>query len=214
MGKSKAIEQAPSLVVRTSRKPVRHPGVALAVGAPGEETSPEAEDLILLPIGSDLFHLPGRLPVGIDRNSGRKTVVLEEYEGRKVIAASAFLAPAYTLLYHPAWRGPTPRPSSPFNAYCACRWRKEGFVVPAVRVDPDPRQDHDQYDRAEVETRGRAILTAIPKTRLAKHLIDNCLFTYGCPAARNSPWSAGNAPAHLAQLQCRPASDAFRNSSR
>lgn len=185
MGKSNAIEQAPSLVVANEQGNLFDiPELALAVGGPGEEKVVDSEDWIPLPIGSDLFHLPGRLPVGIDRNSG-EAVVLEEYEGRKVVAASAFLAPAYTLLYHPAWETTDTAPKLPLYAYCAVGWWKEGFVVPAVRVDPDPRQDHDKYDCAEVETRGRAMLDRYPQNRLAKHLIDNCLFTYGCPAARN-----------------------------
>ncbi len=185
MGKSKAIEQTPSLVVADEQGNLFDiPELALAVGAPGEEKIVDSEDWLPLPIGSDRFHLPGRLPVGIDRDSG-EAVVLEEYEGRKVTAASAFLAPAYTLLYHPAWETTKTAPKLPLYAYCAVGWRQEGFVVPAVRIDPDPRQDHDKYDRAEVETRGRAMLDRYPQNRLARHLIENCLFTYGCPAARN-----------------------------
>ena len=63
---------------------------------------PEEEELIPMPSGSLLLELPGRKPVGYDRNRD-KYVVLDNYEGLPVIAAAAFLAPAYTQLYRAAY---------------------------------------------------------------------------------------------------------------
>jgi pyruvate-formate lyase-activating enzyme len=52
-------------------------------------------------------------------------------------------------------------------------------------VDPDVRQDHDQYDSSQIDRRGREMKLRYPKNRLASHLMNNCLLTYNCPAARN-----------------------------
>ena len=160
------------------------PELAMAGQSKGELFLPDPQDLIPLPVGSDLFHLPGRLPIGIERSSGDE-VILEEYNGRPVLAACTFLAPAHTLLLHPAYEKKPEAPKLPLYAYCAVGWENGRFVAAAVRVDPDPRQDHDRYDPKTVEHQGKALLQKYPENRLVQHLMKNCLFIYGCPAARN-----------------------------
>jgi pyruvate-formate lyase-activating enzyme len=51
-------------------------------------------------------------------------------------------------------------------------------------VDPDPRQDIERFDPAEVARRTRRRLAREPGNRLLRHL-GRCSLEYGCPAARN-----------------------------
>lgn len=156
--------------------------------APGRSgscfTLPAEEEWIALPPGSDLFHLPGRIPLGIDRQSG-ELVLIPQYQGISLMAVSAFLAPAYTLYHHPAYQTQLDAPRLPLYAFSAIGWHKDQFVAPAVRVDADTRQDHDQYTPKQVEKSAARMLKRYPDNRLARHLIENCLLTYRCPAARN-----------------------------
>ena len=182
---SPSLQSAPNLVVADEQGTLFDvPELAMAGSAGGLLAVPSGEELIALPLGSDLFHLPSRRPLGIDRKSG-EPVLLEQYGGKTVLGASAVLAPAHTLLLHPAYQTQPGAPKLPLYAYCAVGWAENGFVVPAVRVDPDVRQDHDRYTAEEVERCGREMIERYPHNRLAQHLMHNCLFTYGCPAARN-----------------------------
>ncbi len=160
------------------------PQLALCGRPAGTVVAPASEELIALPNGSDLFHLPGRRPIGMNRSTGQP-VVLEQYEGRPVLAAAAFLAPAHTLFYHPAYDLLPGAPTLPLYAYCAVGWLDGGFVVPALRVDADVRQDHDQYDPVDVERKAHETMQRFAQNRLARHLMENCVLRYGCPAARN-----------------------------
>ena len=145
------LKETPSLVVADERGRLFDvPELALGGREGGALVVPAAEAWIPLPPGSDLFHLPGRRPVGMDRESAQP-VTLEQYGERTVLAAAAFLAPAHTLFYHPAYETLTGAPTLPLYAYCAVGWQEGRFVVPAVRIDSDVRQDHDQYDIVGVE---------------------------------------------------------------
>lgn len=149
---------------------------------------PEYGETIPLPGGSDLHVLPGRRPVGIHRKTGRITT-LREYLGEDVFAASAFLPPAYTALYVAAYEWERGAPPLPLFAYAPLGYGKDGFVTAAVRVDKDKRQDCENFDQDEIVRRGEALLKKFRGNRLTTHLIENCAFTYLCPAARN--WVMG-----------------------
>ena len=61
-------DQVPSLVFTNSRGEILdYPGLQMAGSSCGKISPIRQEDLIELPEGSELFVLPGRLPVGIDR---------------------------------------------------------------------------------------------------------------------------------------------------
>ncbi len=94
----KVLKTLPSLVVSDTRGNLFDiPEYGLAVRRGTEIGPPGEREVITLPQGSDLHMLPGRYPVGIDRKTGEGTV-LRTYRGTRVFAASAFVAPAYTLL--------------------------------------------------------------------------------------------------------------------
>lgn len=178
-------EAYPSLLVATPDGELFDlPWMAMAASAGGRTKLPNLENLIPLPLGSDLFHLPGRTPIGFDRETGQPTEV-DEYENKPLMAVSAFIAPAHTLLLNPAYETQPGAPTLPLYAYCAVGLLDDQLVVPAVRIDPDVRQDHDQYERADVQAGAQKILALYPHNRLAQHLVHNCVFRYGCPAARN-----------------------------
>ncbi len=151
-------------------------------GGRGPEACPERL-WVPLPEGSDLFLLPRRTPIGLDRRTG-DALPVPEMDGR-LSAVAAFVSPAHTLLRHPAWRREPDAPRLPLYAYCAVGWKDGGFWVPVVRVDPDIRQELAGFDCEEIERRAQALLERLPHNRLAAHLIHNCVRRYGCPAARN-----------------------------
>lgn len=183
------IPESPSLVVSDEEGNLMDlPEYGLAVRHGSRFVLPEDNEIIPLPDGSDLHMLPGRLPVGIDRRTS-EFVVIASYEGRRLFAASAFVAPAYTALYHAAYRKEQGAVTLPLFAYSPLGFDGKRFVTTAVRVDMDTRQDARNFDQKEIIRRGRALLKRYPKNRLVAHLIHNCAFTYLCPAARN--WVMG-----------------------
>lgn len=152
----------------------------------GNFIRPALEDLIPLPEGSDIFTLPGRLPVGWDGNSGEPVLLAENpyTEGEPVQAVAAFMAPAHTAIFSSSYQTTPGAPTLPLFAYTAVGWHKGRFWVSGFRSDPDKRQDADQYQQADVARRTKKKLRLYKDNRLIQHL-GKCCLTYGCPAARN-----------------------------
>lgn len=137
------------------------------------------EELIELPKGSDFFVLPQRRPLGLSRKTG-KIVCLDD-----VFAVSAFLAPAHTQLLLSAYRKEENAVVLPLFAYTAVGWYGGKFYVPAVRIDPDKRQEPYLFNQKKIIKEGKEILKKFPRNRHIAHIVQNCAFTYFCPAARN-----------------------------
>jgi wyosine [tRNA(Phe)-imidazoG37] synthetase (radical SAM superfamily) len=152
----------------------------------GNFIRPTLEDLIPLPEGSDLFTLPGRLPVGWDPCSGEPVLLSENpYEiGKPVQAVAAFMAPAHTAILSSSYQTQPDAPTLPLFAYTAVGWYQDKFWVTGFRSDNDKRQDADQYRQNEVVKRTKKKLRLFKENRLVQHL-GKCCLTYGCPAARN-----------------------------
>jgi pyruvate-formate lyase-activating enzyme len=166
----------------------------LAMGRSGGTwVRPHPRSFRELPQGALLFHLPGRRPVGFDPRTGRP-VVLETYRGREVVAAATFLPPAHTALFLQPWERVPGTGPLPLYAYCAVGFRDGTFVAPAVRVDPDVRQDVALFDHDEIEAAAARTLERFPGNRLVEHLVGNCALTYCCPAARNFVLGRWEAP--------------------
>ncbi len=159
----------------------------LMAGASGENFSlPETEDLIPLPEGSELFALPGRVPVGIEKDSGEASLLTDHpYEsGKPLQAVAAFLAPAHTAIYTSGYQTLPNAPMLPLFAYTAVGWLDGRFYVTAFRSDPSKRQDPEQFKQETINKKTKKILKQHPGNRLIQHL-GKCCLTYGCPAARN-----------------------------
>ena len=113
------------------------PGLGLVGSAGGGWEPVSRQDCIPLPEGSELFLLPGRLPVGL--GEGGRFEVLRNEPGtaqRSVTAVAAFMAPAHTALFNVAYEMTSSAPNLPLFAYTAVGFYKGEFVVPARRVDP------------------------------------------------------------------------------
>ncbi|MBN1542063.1 radical SAM protein [candidate division KSB1 bacterium] len=146
---------------------------------------PDMDEVIALPPGSNIFHLPDRIALGYDPKKD-EIVEIERYRGRRVYPVAAFVAPAYTQLYRAAFiRQDENTVRLPLYAYTAAGWGAEGFVTTAVRVDDDCRQDFDRFDEGAIEKGAEKVLATYPNNRLVSHLVENCVRCYGCPAARN-----------------------------
>ncbi|MBN1834206.1 MAG: radical SAM protein [Spirochaetales bacterium] len=175
---------APNLVVADpSGRILDLPDLEAVGSSAGRWSRPAPEDWTPLPAGSELFHLPGRSPVGFHRRSRRLETLTDSPYGR-LSAVAAFVAPAHTQLYSAAYRTGTGAPVLPLFAYTAVGWSDEGFVATAIRVDPDPRQDIDRFDSEELRRRAEERMHASPGNRLIQHL-GGCALSSGCPAAKN-----------------------------
>jgi pyruvate-formate lyase-activating enzyme len=176
---------SPRLVVSDGQGQVFDVPELGAVGVSGKSirTIP-GEDWILLPEGSQLMELPGRLPVGQDTATG-EIIVLENEPGENNLAVAAFLAPAYTVCYLATWETLPKAPRLSLYAYAAVGWYDGQFYVPAIRIDPDVRQDPALVDYGLVRKAAEKLSTEYVKNRLAQHLIHNCALSYHCPAAIN-----------------------------
>jgi pyruvate-formate lyase-activating enzyme len=163
-----------------------YPCLEMAGASAGSWCRVDDDCLTPLPPGSELFLLPGRLPVGYD-GAKRQFVTLgsNPHDSRGAVqAVAAFMAPAYTQILTAAYQTEGGAPLLPLFSYTAVGWKEEQFVVAGVRVDPLPRQDADQFDENELQRRATRRLSRQRDNRLVQHL-GTCAFTYGCPAAKN-----------------------------
>lgn len=155
-------------------------------------------DLIELPFGSNLYHLPGRYPIGYDPVKN-EIVTLKSYENEPVFATAAFMAPAYLQYFRSAFQSKEDSPRLPLFSYTTVGWMNDKFYVPAIRTDQDIRQDLNNVDCDEIEKKAIKMSKEYPSNKLIQHLIENCVLTYGCPAARNMVLERWEAPAPSSQ---------------
>ena len=200
------LQNIPSLLFATSKGEIlNYNGLHMAGAAAGRFFKPEIKDLIELPPGSELFTLPGRLPVGIEPESDEPALLDSNpfNPGESIQAVAAFMAPAHTAIYTAAYQNHTPQNSRlPLFAYTAVGWAEGKFWVTGFRSDMDCRQDFDQFDQRRLEQRTKKQLQRHAGNRLVQHL-GKCCLTYGCPAARNYFLGRWEAP-----LPCSPTCNA------
>lgn len=151
-----------------------------ATGRSGWDVYPVPdEDWIELPEGGNLYELPGRRGIGIDVHTGEMRLC------EKGWAVAAFIPPAHTGLFIAAYETAPDAPTLPLFCYTAAGWREGKFVVPAVRIEADIRQECAGYDDTVIRSGVQQLTAAFPHNRLVKHLAENCCNSYHCPAARN-----------------------------
>ncbi len=149
---------------------------------------PEKEDFIPLPAGSALYVLPGRHPVGFDPEKEEPVILYENpfSPGEPAYALAAYLAPAHTQLYlAPYVEGQKDLSPLPLFSYAACGFYGGRFWATAFRSDFDHRQEVWLFDESKIQQKAREFLARYPHNRLVRHLVENCVFRYRCPAARN-----------------------------
>ena len=142
---------------------------------------PRTDEIIPLPEESECFFLPGRQALGLDPETGH----LAAPEGEAQLAVAAFAAPAYTLSAHPAYEAAKDAPLLPLFAYGAVGFANGRFYMCARRVDKEPRQEFRHIPKSSIEQGAREVLAACPSNRLVRHIVNNCVGRYDCPAARN-----------------------------
>lgn len=135
-------------------------------------------DFIELPLGSELFTLPKRQTFGWHI---RKNEIIQYKKGS---AVAAFVAPAYTQLYSPAYTTLNEAPLLPLFAYAPVGWYKGKFYTTAIRIDKDIRQDCNQFHQPTIVKNVEKFRKFFPNNRLYEH-IAHCATVYLCPAARN-----------------------------
>lgn len=157
-----------------------HPSLHMAAIGGGAPRRPRPDEIIELPRGSDLFLLPERAPIGLDPQTG-DTVVFDR-PGTSAVAA--FLAPAWTLFLHPAYRTRPEAPTLPLFAYAAVGFADDRFWATGVRVDHDVRQDPWRFDprrlKRQVATKADTLAGNAVVTQL-----ERCALEYNCRAAQN-----------------------------
>ena len=155
-----------------------HPDLLLLCRRGDEWGLPRPDELMPLPDESEMFLLPGRHAVGLDPESG-EAVTLED------LAVAAFAAPAHTLTAHPVYEKEPDAPMLPLFAYGAVGFANNRFYVCAKKVDDDPRQVFTGISRKRVVKAATDLQALYPENRLMRHLMQNCVLRYACPAARN-----------------------------
>ena len=152
------------------------------------------EETISLPEVSQLYVLPERYPIGMDRDTGEIVVLKKNpYDGKgPVYAVATFLSAAHTQTYTAAWEKRSDAQMLPLFAYTAIGWA-DGFVTTALRTDESRRQDADTFNMEVVQKGIESWERMFPDNRLVKHLF-HCAQGYCCPAALNLFQSREEAP--------------------
>ena len=144
-------------------------------------------DLIRLPAGSEIFHLPGRAAIAYD--SAKRSFV----QDKDLMAVAAFLPPGYTVTYNSAYSEAGELKPLPLFAYAACAVHDGDIYAAAVRVDRSLCHDSRFMDMKLVKRGAARMKKIFPKNRLVKHL-ERCALCYGCPNAKNLFLSRYEAP--------------------
>jgi pyruvate-formate lyase-activating enzyme len=165
-----------------------HPTLKLSGRSGDRFTLPLSSEFVPLPKGSQLFTLPGRVPIGWD-DVKEAFVPLETVKiGKKEVectAVSAFLPPGYVRTFLPATRRKPKAPILPLWAYSAVGWGGGKFWATGVYIDPNPHWD-PKYFRNNSVLR-RKVYRALhknPGNRLL-HQLSKCALEYHCFAAKN-----------------------------
>lgn len=137
------------------------------------------EDWIELPEGGNLYELKDRQGVGIDVETGEMRIC------EKGCAVAAFIPPAYSSLYMASFANEPEAETLPLFCYTAVGWHEEKFMVPAMRIEQDIRQESEGFDDQLVAKNIETLRKRFPQNRLVEHLANNCALSYHCPAARN-----------------------------
>jgi pyruvate-formate lyase-activating enzyme len=175
-----SLSQSPYLLYSDGKGNIFEDETLYVTGRSGWDALPIPDDeWIELPSGGSLYELPGRKGIGIDVKTGEMRLC------EKGWAVAAFIPPAHTGFYLAAYETAPDAPTLPLFCYTAVGWYNNKTYVPAVRIEPDIRQDCEGYDQQKVKFGTEQLLKAYPHNRLVNHLANNCALTYHCPAARN-----------------------------
>ncbi len=149
---------------------------------------PDPSEIVPLPRGSQLFTLPGRIPVGWDEETETFNPLKKMRMGkaeRSCNAVAAFLPPGYVRTLLPSTQRMAKAPTLPLWAYSSVGWKDKRFWATGILIDPNPHWDpkyfgNDRLLKRKVETS----LNANSRNRLLRQLA-RCALEYHCFAAKN-----------------------------
>ena len=180
----------PSLMVADESGQIYdHPYLKLAAKSGYQFIHPQPEHLIPLPFGSQLFTMPGRVPVGWDKkkqNFAPCSHLVINGGKKRCFPVAAFLSPGYLRTLLPATQNTsTLQTTLPLWAYCAVGWKEENFFATALQIDPNPHW-HPKFfqDDQQVASAVHNSLQKKPNNRLLQQL-GRCALEYHCFAAKN-----------------------------
>jgi pyruvate-formate lyase-activating enzyme len=165
-----------------------HPSLNLSGRSGTRFLLPHPSELVSLPKGSQLFTLPGRIPIGWDEEkrsfiSSRKV----ELRNKEVecTAVAAFLPPGYIRTLLPATKLTPKAPTLPLWAYSAVGWKDGKFWATGLFIDPNPHWDPKYFGNdGFLKRKVQPFLNKNPKNRLLRQL-SRCALEYHCFAAKN-----------------------------
>lgn len=164
---------------------VEHPYL-LATVRSDESILPAQGRPIPLPEGARLAHLPGRLPVGVDPETGELVLVKElELDGKRVTphAVGAVMPPGYTRTYLPG-EVKAGGPVLPQWAYTAAAWGPKGPVVWALHTDRRTHWTPSRFSTPEVKGLVKEHLHRFPGNKVLEQL-KTCALVYRCFTSQN-----------------------------
>jgi pyruvate-formate lyase-activating enzyme len=165
-----------------------HPFLKMAGRSGDRIVLPPPSELVPLPMGSQLFTLPGRIPIGWDEE--RRSFALSEKMrgGRKEIectAVAAFLSPGYIRTLLPATQLRSKAHTLPLWAYSCVGWKDGRFWITGLLIDPNPHWNPKFFKNDRLLIRKvDSVLRKNPKNRLFRQLA-RCALEYHCFAAKN-----------------------------
>lgn len=145
----------------------------------------DPKELIDIPFGSDYFSLPGRYPVFYNHKNEDFNHIEVSIDGDEITAVSVHPASAYLRTYLPAYITPDGSEPLPMWSYTPVVFSGDRTLIPAIRIDDDPRSDPAVHQ--DMEPLNKSIDDTIkknPSNRLVSQL-KKCSLEYGCLCARN-----------------------------
>jgi len=165
-----------------------HPSLNLSGRSGSQFLLPHPSELVALPKGSQLFTLPGRIPIGWDEEKRSFILLRKMGLGKRQVeckAVSAFLPPGYIRTLLPATRLESKAPTLPLWAYSAVGWKDGKFWAPGLFLDSNPHWNPEYFENDRLlERRVQIFLSGVPQNRLLRQL-SRCALEYHCFAAKN-----------------------------
>ncbi|MFP2900384.1 radical SAM protein [Corallococcus sp. 4LFB] len=177
---------APKLLFADPKGRVMEHPYLIATLRSGEELVPPQDKPIALPAAGRLVHLPGRLPVGLNPDSGELELVREMKVGGKTFvpnAVGALLPPGYTRTFLPG-EVKGSGPILPQWAYTAAAWGEKGPLAWAIHTDRRSHWEPESYSTPELKGLVTAHLKRFPDSRVLKQL-KTCALLYRCFTSQN-----------------------------
>ncbi len=136
---------------------------------------------------ANVASLPGRLPVGVDRATGKVEVVESVRMGARSIrpvAVAALFPPGWTRTHLPAYHTRGLSPVLPLYAYAAAGFAGGTLVGAAIRTDRRRHWDPSLYSTPDLDDRIRARIARDPGNRVLDQ-VARCAHEYRCFTAQN-----------------------------